>query len=114
MIVGKKRDFEESFQYEVVFAFMRHLDSQASVSFPPCPLNQLRKTAPTGTLCEPRVIIEVIALQLTQQSCCRTVSIPFEKERQAATALRVISVDKILRSDTVSRDLRVDGSLLIA
>ncbi|KAK9894452.1 Pcc1-domain-containing protein [Cystobasidium minutum MCA 4210] len=43
-----------------------------------------------------------------------TVSIPFENERQAATALRVISVDKILRSDTVSRELRVEGDNLVA
>lgn len=45
---------------------------------------------------------------------CRTVSIPFETDEQAATALRVISVDKILRSDSVTRVLSTDGSSLVA
>lgn len=43
-----------------------------------------------------------------------TVSIPFENKRQAATALRVLVVDKIIRSDTVSRDLTVEDDSLIA
>lgn len=43
-----------------------------------------------------------------------TVSIPFENERQAATALRVLAVDKIIRSDTVARYLKVEADALIA
>jgi len=43
-----------------------------------------------------------------------SISIPFESPEKAQLALKVISVDKILRSDSVSRELRTSDNCLVA
>lgn len=44
----------------------------------------------------------------------RSVRIPFASPLQAELAMKVISVDKILRSDSVSRELRTFDNILEA
>lgn len=43
-----------------------------------------------------------------------SVKIPFETEKHAHLAVTVIGVDKILRSDTVSRELHAEGTDFVA
>ena len=40
--------------------------------------------------------------------------IPFETEKHAHLAVTVIGVDKILRSDTVSREIHAEGTDFVA